>query len=135
MTRRWALALSGVVVAAALAGCSGQSLNTNGVTVLVGERANGGMAAQGGGRLEVLDGCLGASGDVIVWPFGTEVVDDDPLTIQIPEDGSFAVGDEMTVAGGYVLEHSSTARDAGPFEIAGVTIPTACAENDIFLAT
>lgn len=135
MTRRWGLTLSGVVVAAALAGCSGQSLNTNGVTVLVGERANGGMAAQGGGRLEVLDGCLGASGTVIVWPFGTEIVDNDPITIDIPENGTFALGDDVTVSGGYVLEHSSTARESGPFEVAGVTVPRGCAEHDIFLAT
>lgn len=105
------------------------------MTVLVGERANGGMAAQGGGRLEVLDGCLGASGTVIVWPFGTQIVDDDPITIEIPENGTFALGDDVTVGGGYVLEHSSTDREAGPFQVAGVTVPKACADHDIFLAT
>ena len=83
----------------------------------------------------MVDGCLGASGDVIVWPFGTKVVREDPLTIQIPDNGTFALGDQVAVAGGYVLEHSSTARDAGPFDVAGVTVPTACAEHDIFLAT
>lgn len=116
---RSGLALAGVVVAAVLAGCSGQSLDTNGVKVLVGERASGGMDAQGGGRLEVVDGCLGARATVIVWPFGTRIVDDDPIT----------------VGGGYVLEHSSTARESGPFEVAGVTFPAGCAEHDVFLAS
>ncbi len=42
------------------------------VTVLVSERPSGGMDTLGGGRPEVLGGCLGAGGSVIVWLHGTK---------------------------------------------------------------
>ena len=134
MPRRIRVAVSVVVFGAALGACSGQSLSANGVVVLVGERSGDEMDALGGGQLEVLDGCLGAGGAVIVWPHGTTITDEDPLTIEIPENGSFGVGDTVSVGGGYVLEHSSTTREPGPFEIAGVEVPAACADHDIFLS-
>ena len=73
-----------------LSGCGGQVISAGDVTVLVSERGSGGMDALGGGVLEVVGGCLGASGSVIVWPHGTDVVQDDPLTIDIPDYGRFA---------------------------------------------
>lgn len=124
----------------ALAGCGGgEVLSAGGVSVLVAERASGGMDALGGGVLEVVGGCLGAGGAVIVWPHGTSVADDDPLTIRIPGNGTFGIGDEVAVGGGYVLEHSSApgetpARTPAPFEVAGVMVPADCAEHDVFLA-
>jgi hypothetical protein len=69
-----------------------------------------------------------------VWPHGTDVVEQEPLTIEIPDYGAFALGDELQVGGGYVLEHSSSAVAPRPFEVAGVTVPAECAEHDIFLA-
>ena len=71
---------------------------------------------------------------MVVWPFGTKVVDTDPLTIEIPEKGTFALGQEVNVGGGFVLEHSSSARTSGPLEVSGVTVPTDCADHDVFLA-
>jgi hypothetical protein len=59
-------------------------------------------------------GAWGVSGTTIVSPYGTELVDDDPLTIEIPDYGTFALGDDVKVGGGYVLEHSSTTREPGP---------------------
>ena len=102
--------------------------------MLVSERTGDAMDAQGGGRLEIVGGCLGANGVVIVWPHGTEVVGDDPLTVDIPDYGTFTVGDEVLVGGGFVVEHSSDDIEAGPYEVAGVTVPAACAKHDIFLA-
>lgn len=117
-----------------VAGCGGEVISAGGVTVLVAERASGGDDALGGGRLEVVGGCLGASGSVIVWPHGTDVVDEDPLTIEIPGRGTFGLGDEVEVPGGYVLEHSSRDVEPGPYRVGGVTVPARCAEHDIFLA-
>ena len=114
--------------------CGGQVSSAGDVTVLVSERTGAGMDALGGGRIEVVGGCLGASGSVIVWPHGTEVVKEDPLTIDIPDYGTFALGDEAHVAGGYVLEHSSSDVEPGPYKVGGVTVPAECAEHDIFLA-
>ncbi len=105
------------------------------VTVLVSEPAVAGMEALGGGRLEVLSGCLGASGSVIVWPHGTEVVKDEPLTIDIPNYGTFALGDKVReLGGGYVLEHSSDDVKPGDYRAGGVAVPADCAKHDIFVA-
>ena len=58
-----------------LAACGGGEMISAGeVTVLVSERTGSGEQALGGGQLEVVGGCLGASGSVIVWPHGTEIV-------------------------------------------------------------
>ena len=130
----WKL-LSVVAVAATLSGCGGQVISAGDVTVLVSERTGSGMSALGGGRLEVVGGCLGASGSIIVWPPGTEVVDEEPLTIKIPDKGTYALGDEVRVPGGYVLEHSSGAVEPGPYKAGGVTVPAKCAEHDIFVAS
>ncbi len=130
----WKL-LSVVAVAATLSGCGGQVISAGDVTVLVSERTGSGMDALGGGRLEVVGGCLGASGSIIVWPPGTEVVDEEPLTIEIPDKGTYALGDEVQVGGGYVLEHSSGAVEPGPYKAGGVTVPAKCAEHDIFVAS
>ncbi len=54
--------------------------------------------------------------------------------IRIPGVGTYTLGDDVLVAGGYVLEHSSRIAEAGDFLAGGVTVPTECAEHDIFLA-
>jgi len=89
-----------------LSACGGaEVVDAGDVTVLVGERSGDGMAALLPGRLAVVDGCLGvqSEGDaayVVVWPHGTEVVDEDPLTISVPDDGEHVLGDELEVGGG-----------------------------------
>ncbi|MGY2003512.1 hypothetical protein ACI79S_11490 [Blastococcus sp. SYSU DS1024] len=126
--------LAVLAVTVALGGCAGEVIRTGDVTVLVAERAEAGMDALGSGRLEVVGGCLGANGYVIVWPSGTEVVEDEPLTVSIPGHGTAALGDHVEVSGGFVLEHSSGTVEPGPHEVAGVTVPAECAEHDVFLA-
>ena len=126
------LTVGGLVLS--LSACGGRAISAGDVTVLVSERADAGMDALGGGNLEVVGGCLGAGGSVIVWPHGTEVVQDDPLTIEIPDYGTFGLGEEVQVAGGYVLEHSSDNVEPGDYQVAGVTVPAECAKHDIFLA-
>ncbi|MCZ3390149.1 MAG: hypothetical protein LH645_13780 [Actinomycetia bacterium] len=117
-----------------LSSCSGQTITVGDTAVLVSKRTGDGMDARGGGRVEVVGGCLGASGNVIVWPHGTRVTDESPLTISIPDYGTFALGDDVEVGGGFVLEHSDTTVKPGPYEVGGVTVPANCAEYDIFLA-
>ncbi|HYO18103.1 MAG TPA: hypothetical protein VES02_05480 [Dermatophilaceae bacterium] len=126
--------VAGLVICAGLTGCAGKVIVAGEVSVLVSERATSGMDALGGGRLEVVGGCLGAGGTVIVWPHGTKVVNKDPLTIEIPDNGTFTLGEEVRVGGGYVLEHSSGESAADPVEVAGVTVPIPCSEHDVFLA-
>ena len=130
--RSWMLL--GLLCFVSLAGCSGKVITVDGATVLVSERATSGMDAALAAELQIVSGCLGAGGSVVIWPFGTRVIDEDPLTIEIPDNGTFVLGEEVTVGGGFVLEHSSVARDPGPLEVSGVTVPTACADHDVFLA-
>ncbi|SEK22219.1 hypothetical protein SAMN04515665_101145 [Blastococcus sp. DSM 46786] len=133
--RRTAQALVASGAVPLLVACGGgEAISAGGVTVLVSEQTGFGMDALGGGRLEVVGGCLGAGGSVIVWPHGTEVVDDAPLTIDVPGHGIYGLGDEVEVGGGFVLEHSSQDAPPGPYDVAGVTVPAGCAEHDIFLA-
>ena len=119
-----------------LSACAGKVISAGDVTVLVSKRSSGGMDALGSGVLEVVGGCLGASGSVMVWPHGTEVVQDDPLTIDIPDYGTFALGDDVRVGGGYVLDHSESSDDVEPgdYPAGGVDVPAQCAKHDIFLA-
>lgn len=133
------VAMTSVAALTVFAACGGEVISSREVTVgevtvLVSEPAGGGMDALGGGRLEVVGGCLGASGSVIVWPNGTELVEDEPLTINIPDYGTFALGDEVQVGGGYVLEHSSDEVEPGDYAVGGVTVPSEWAKHDIFLA-
>lgn len=128
------VALLSVAGLSLLSACGGQAISSGDVTMLVSQRADAGMDALGGGRIEVVGGCLGASGYVIVWPHGTEVINDDPLTIDIPNNGTFTVGDDVQVAGGFVLEHSSREVESGPYQAGGVTVPAKCAKRDIFVA-
>ena len=100
-------ALAVVLSLATFTGCGGADVVEAGdVTVLVGERSGEGMTALLQGRLAIIDGCLGLESQdvdavhVVVWPHGTEVVDEDPLTISIPNDGEYSVGDELEVGGG-----------------------------------
>ena len=136
MTRTRCLAPS-VVGLLVLAGCGGEVVTAAGTTVLVGERSTSGMDALGGGTLEVVGGCLGADGYVIVWPHGTEVVDEEPLTVDVPDVGRVSLGEELQVGGGFVLEHSDSAtpRSPGPYRAGGITVPAECAAYDVFLAS
>ena len=133
MARHRRLAV-GLLCCTVLTGCSGKAIDAHGVTVLVSGRASSGMDAALTANLEVVGSCLGAGGAVVIWPFGTKVVDEDPLTIEIPDNGTFALGQEVDVGGGFVLEHSSAAREAGPLEVSDVTVPSECADHDVFLA-
>ncbi len=114
----------------------GRVVQAGDVTVLVSERPDGGMDALAGGRLEVVGGCLGLATSVVVWPYGTDVVSEEPLQIDVPDLGTFGVGDEIEIeiGGGYVLEHSSEGMEPDSFAIAGVMVPPGCAEHDIFLS-
>lgn len=123
-----------VLAASQSADRSGQIIAAGDVSVLVSALPDGGMDALGGGRLQVVGGCLGTDGVVVVWPYGTQVVQDDPLTIETPEGATFSLGDDVRLGGGYVLEHSSDKAEPGPYPLGDITVPAKCAEHDIFVS-
>ena len=61
-------------------------------------------------------------------------MDEEPLTIEIPDSGTFTLGDHVQLGGGFVLEHSPGERPVESFEAGGVAVPRSCAEHDVFLA-
>jgi hypothetical protein len=136
----WYLVASARVVC--LVACGGRAIPAGDVTVLVSEWYRGGLDAAYGGRLEVVGGCLGAGDWVIVWPHGTDVVEEDPLRIEVPDYGTFGLGDDVQVGGGVGLEHmpgdwlERFPGDVEParVEVAGVPVPAECAKHNIWVA-
>jgi hypothetical protein len=116
-----------------LAGCGtggeGTRLTAGEVTVLVSAPPDAGMDALGGGRIEVVDGCLGADGAVIIWPHGTELVSEVPVRIDVPEVGTVGPGDRVELAGGYVFE-PETPGETYESDL----VPETCADRPVFLA-
>jgi hypothetical protein len=127
------------LVALALAACGGgaETLEAaDGTQVFVGRSESSGADALLEGPLAVLDGCLGAGEQVVVWPNGTKVVDDDPLTVTVPGNrGELRVGDQVRVGGGVAVEPSSSGSASDPLEVAGVTVPATCAGHGVWMAS
>lgn len=112
----------------------GQELRTELGLVLVGERDRGGMDALFTGPLTITEGgCVGGGDATVIWPHGTEVVDEDPLVLRVPGNGLVRLGEKVEVGGGFVFEPSS---DGGPreLEVGGVTVPERCTTGGVFLA-
>ncbi|TCI98846.1 hypothetical protein [Aeromicrobium sp. IC_218] len=102
--------------------------------LLVDEPTTASMNALGGGRIEVVGGCLGADGGVIVWPHGTRFVGDDPLTVEVPGHGRFALGDRISLGGGWIVEHVGGTVPDAPWTFRGQRVPDSCLAHDVFLA-
>lgn len=134
MTIRRVLVL---LVAAALVGggawwWSGRpsTVQAGGTTVLIGERAWAGDEANIAGDLTVVDGCLGLNDYVVVWPHGTDVVRDDPLTLDVPGRGEIGLGDEVALAGGFVHEPPYDGPRAD-LVVYGVAVPEPCTQHAV----
>lgn len=127
----------GVFMVAVLTGCGGEEArpSASDVTVLVSDPTRAGMDALIAGPIKVVGGCLGLGESVVVWPPGTVVVERQPLTIRIPGQGTFSVGDQVELGGGVVSEQSSAEAKPGPSRVAGADVPAQCAKHDVWLAS
>ena len=76
-----------------------------------------------GGEVQLVGNCLGLGPNTILWPHGTEVVDDDPLTVQVPGYGRVALGDH--IAGG--------GEDYGTLPTGIDKLPTGCSAEQLSL--
>lgn len=102
-----------LVLSASVSGCGGgQSVTTQGsASLLVHDGSllpRGGVDALIAGTLTVKNGCVGlASPDApdrvvaAIWPSGTELVDDDPLSVRLPSGALVAEGQTVKGTGGY----------------------------------
>ena len=105
-----------------VSGCGagdGTIINSQGSVVLVGAKGDGeNMAGIGfGGEVSMVGECLGISGTTVFWPYGTKVVDDDPLTIDVPGLGRIGVGDQVSGGADTYVDYLPSGIDA---------IPSAC---------
>lgn len=107
-----------LVLALALVGCGGQSeLSGDDHTIFV---HGGSLLPRGGedalieGTLAARDGCVlleQEGSDIahpVVWPSGTSIASEDPLTLELPSGDELAVGQAVSGGGGY--HDSSSAR-------------------------
>ncbi|GAA1478108.1 hypothetical protein GCM10009623_25540 [Nocardioides aestuarii] len=107
-------------------------VDTPEATVLVSERTGYGMEAAIPGVIEVVGGCLGVNGQVVVWPHGTDVVDDDPLTLDLPGHGQVSLGHEVMLGGGFVHEPpQDEPRD--DLVVGGAPVPEPCTHHPVAL--
>lgn len=128
-----------------LTSCSGQDepadeavtlTAEDGTLVFVSAPGDDGMTALTEGPLQVENGCLGIADFAVIWPSGTSVSDQQPLTIDVPGIGATRLGDTIAIGGGFVYEPTS---DGPPSEqsidVGGADVPTKCLQGGLFLAS
>src|SRR3954452_361212 len=81
-----AVALGTVCVLAGCGGGQGDVLRSEDSTVLVGAKVDGDSLAGIGysGTVAMVGQCLGLNEATVIWPHGTQIASDDPLTIDVP---------------------------------------------------
>jgi len=122
------MALRSVVVAGFLgaiglltSGCGaddGTVIHSGDVVVLVGAEGDGNNMAGVGfsGKVSMVGSCLGISDTTVFWPHGTKVVDENPLTIEVPGLGRVTVGNQLTGGADVYVDHLPKGIDAIPSE-------------------
>ena len=120
----------------ALGGCAGgrgEVVHAAGVAILVGEKSGDAADALLTGTLADVSGCLGVDDTVVVWPHGTRVVQERPLTVAVPGLGRVGLGDEVKLGGGVALDQYPAPHTVGDVDIAGVTVPAACTTHNVWV--
>lgn len=96
--RRSPLLVPILALASLVSGCGDGSVQRSGdFSVLVAEQGQGdnGAGVGMGGEVTLVGNCLGIETTTVIWPYGTEVVSDDPLTIDVPGLGRVTIGDHV----------------------------------------
>ena len=120
----------------AVGGCGdsrGEVVHAEGLAILVGENSGDAADALLSGTLADVSGCLGVDDTVVVWPHGTRVVQERPLTVAVPGLGRVGLGDEVKLGGGVALDQYPTPRPVGDVDITGVTVPAACTAHNVWV--
>jgi hypothetical protein len=97
-----AAVMSGLVLAGCAGAGSGSVVRSPSGDVLIAPESDGGDAALVSGTVQMVDGCLGIGDSVALWPHGTRVTRDDPLTIDVPGTGPVEVGSAVRGSGGFL---------------------------------
>lgn len=117
-----------------VAGCaSGQRVEVAGLTVLIAEPADSGDDALLAGRLSDVGGCLGIEGYAVVWPHGTRVSDEGPLSLTVPGQPRVGMGERVEVGGGVLFEANE--QEPQDYSFAGVSIPASCVAAGVWMSS
>lgn len=127
------VAVVGVAVLAWVRAGQGRVTEVDEARVLVAERTRSAMHAFSSGELAMVGGCLGIVDNVVIWPNGTHVVDEEPLRIEVPGLGEYGVGDVIETGGGWVSEPSSAQAAPESLVARGVPVPEECAAHPVFV--
>lgn len=117
------------VVTALMSSCGedeGSVLNRSETNVLVGAEGDGEepMAGVGvGGTVTLVGNCLGIGRAIVIWPYGTEIVDEDPFTIDVPDFGEVSVGDSIQGGGDTYVDYLPDGIDE---------VPSGCPDDEVF---
>jgi hypothetical protein len=83
-----------------MSACSGEGtvVKSGKVSVLVGAEGDGNnIAGIGyGGTVTMVGTCVGINQATVIWPYGTEVVSEDPLVLDVPGLSEIGLGDEVS---------------------------------------
>ena len=134
--RRFATISVSAAMCWALGGCAGgggEVAHAGDVAIIVGEKSGDAADALLSGMLADVSGCLGVDDTVVVWPHGTRVVQERPLSVAVPGVGRVGLGDEVKLGGGVALDQYPVPRTVGDFDIAGVTVPAACTTHNVWV--
>ncbi len=103
----------------------GEVLRSGAAYVLTGAAGAGdNIAGIGiGGTVRMVGDCLGIGDAVVIWPYGTKVVADSPLAIEVPDLGRLGVGDVVEGGG----------EDLGADQLPeGFDVPSRCRSENFF---
>ena len=141
MRTRALLVLTMIFAGSLLSGCGdqgGQVLRSGSTFVLVGASGEVRKLPHSSimGRVSIVGDCLGINGSAVdgatvIWPHGTKITADDPLTIDVPGLGSLRVGDAVVGSGDQFVNHRPGQQYIDHLPKGIDRAPTGCRRNQV----
>jgi hypothetical protein len=133
--------LTMIVAGSLLSGCGdqdGRVLRSGSTFVLVGASGAARTLPHSTitGRVGIVGDCLGINGSAVngatvIWPHGTKITADDPLTIEVPGLGRVRVGDSVDGSGDQVVNHRPGQEHLDRLPKGVDRVPTGCRRNQV----
>ena len=141
MRIRALVVLTMIVAGPLLAGCGNQDgrvLRSGSTFVLVGasDEARKLPHSTITGRVSIVGDCLGINGAAVdaatvIWPHGTKITADNPLTIEVPGLGNLRVGDGVDGSGDQFVNHRPGQEHLDYLPKGIDRVPTGCRANQV----
>jgi len=141
MCIRALVALTLIVAGSLLSGCGdqdGRVLRSGSTFVLVGASGEAPKLPHSTitGRVSIVGDCVGINGSAVdgatvIWPHGTKITADDPLTIEVPGLGRLGVGDGVVGSGDLFVNHRPGQEYVDHLPKGIDRVPTGCRRNQV----